>query len=48
VIASLMRIAKASEDKATLEGVREARITLLEACRLMQDNTQQRRWDRED
>jgi len=48
VITSLMRIAKASEDKATLEGVREARITLLEACQLMQDNTQQRRWDRED
>ena len=37
VIVSLLRMAKASEALATPAGVKEARLTLIEACRLSGD-----------
>ena len=46
VIASLLRIAKASEAQATPAGVKEARLTLVEACRLSGELARDRARDR--
>jgi len=46
VIANLLRLSKASEDLATPAGVKEARLTLLEACRLSADFARDRAIER--
>jgi multidrug efflux pump subunit AcrA (membrane-fusion protein) len=46
MIATLMRLAKASEDLATTAGLREARAALLEARRLAFEVSDGRSWDR--
>ena len=46
MIATLLRLAKASEDLGTPAGVKEARATLLEARRLIVEVTDERRTDR--
>ena len=46
VIGALLRIAKASEALATPAGVKEARLTLLEICRLNADMASERARER--
>jgi len=46
IIATLMRLAKASEDLATTAGLKEARAALLEARKLVLEVSDGRSWDR--